>query len=494
MDVSAKEMTRRYLIVAVIVLIGVVLSVIDFCVAIFAGKNIGAWVILWCGLIFTILLAAYLVYQIRGTAGIELLVEKRTDKLRKASEGLAHEIMERAKAEDAIKEQVQFLQTLIDAIPAPIFYKDADGRYLGCNEAFATCYGQTREEVIGKTVYDMAPRDLADIYDTADKALLKSAGIQRYEYSVLYADGIRREVFFTQTTFRDLAGKVAGLVGVMIDISERKRAEREIRKLNAELALKVEQLMAAQEELVSNEKLATIALLAGSMGNELRNPLGVMNNAVFYLNTILSEAGAEVREYLDIIEEEIKVSRGIITEFLDAVRTMKPRTAKIVVEELVARALGKSAIPENVSVKVDIPETLPSISVDPAQMDRVLQNLVANAVQAMPKGGFLDVAARPVQGSRFKVQGSEDKNIERGTLNVERDTDFVEISIEDTGEGISPENMKKLFQPLFTTRARGIGMGLTVCKNLTEANGGRIEVESEQGKGTRLSIKLPVGE
>ncbi len=491
MDASAKETTRRYLIASLITFAGVMLAIIDFCVAISAGKNIGPWIILWGGLVFAALLAVYLVYQIRRTTGIKLLVEKRTDKLRKASEGLAHEIAERARAEDALKEQVQFLQTLIDAIPAPIFYKDAEGRYLGCNEAFTTCYGQTREEVIGKTVYDMAPRDLAEIYDTTDKALLKSAGIQKYEYSVMYADGIRREVFFTQTTFRDLGGEVAGLVGVMIDISERKRAEREIRKLNAELASKMEQLMAAQEELVSSEKLATIGLLAGSVGNELRNPLGVMNNSVYYLNIVLSEAGAEVKEYLDIIEHEIKVSRGIITEFLDAVRIMKPRAAKITVDELMARALGNCAIPANVSVKVDFPEMPSSIRVDPAQMDRVLQNLVANAVQAMPRGGTLSIAAQPVQGSRLKLQGPEEENAERGTLNVERDTDYVEIRITDTGEGISPENIGKLFQPLFTTRARGIGMGLTVCKNLTEANGGRIRIKSEPGTGTTVTLVLP---
>src|SRR5512136_810783 len=103
-DASAKETTRRYLIAALITLAGVMLAVIDFCVAIFAGKNVGPWIILWGGLIFTVLLASYMVYQIRGAAGIKLLVEKRTDKLRKASEGLAHEITERAKAEDALKE------------------------------------------------------------------------------------------------------------------------------------------------------------------------------------------------------------------------------------------------------------------------------------------------------------------------------------------------------------------------------------------------------
>jgi hypothetical protein len=97
-----------------------------------------------------------------------------------------------------------------------------------------------------------------------------------------------------------------------------------------------------------------------------------------------------------------------------------------------------------------------------------------------------------VQGSKFKVQGSEEENIEHGTLNAEPDTEFIEISVTDSGEGISTENMKKLFQPLFTTKAKGIGLGLTVCRNLTEANDGRIEVKSELGKGTTFTIILPI--
>jgi signal transduction histidine kinase len=101
-------------------------------------------------------------------------------------------------------------------------------------------------------------------------------------------------------------------------------------------------------------------------------------------------------------------------------------------------------------------------------MGQVFQNLITNAVQAMPGGGEVRIDARPA-------------------------ADFIEISVTDTGEGISPENMNKLFQPLFTTKAKGIGLGLVVCRNLVEANGGKIEVESRPEKGTIFTVRLPAG-
>ena len=113
---------------------------------------------------------------------------------------------------------------------------------------------------------------------------------------------------------------------------------------------------------------------------------------------------------------------------------------------------------------------IPKIQVDPLQMMQVFQNLIINSVQAMPEGGHLRISAKKL------------------------DTDFIEISVEDTGEGISTENLNKLFYPLFTTKPRGIGLGLVVCRNLTEANGGRIEVESTTGAGTTFTVTLPVAE
>ncbi|MDD5170036.1 MAG: ATP-binding protein [Syntrophales bacterium] len=236
-------------------------------------------------------------------------------------------------------------------------------------------------------------------------------------------------------------------------------------------------LQKAQEELIRAEKLSILGRLAGVVGHEIRNPLGVINNAVYFLKTVMPDAGDTVKEYLDIIKQEIDNSQRIITDLLDFARTKTPQLTPITLGALVTRVLAKCNIPESTDVQTDIPDVLPEVNVDPFQIGQVLQNLITNAVQAMPEGGSLCINAREVQGS--------------GKESIEPDGDFVEISVSDTGGGISPENMKKLFQPLFTTKTKGIGLGLVVCRNLVEANGGRIEVVTQSGRGSTFTIILP---
>lgn len=271
---------------------------------------------------------------------------------------------------------------------------------------------------------------------------------------------------------------------IMRDISQRKQAEKEIRRLNEELEEKVVELTRMQEDLIRKEKLATLGQLAGSVGHEIRNPLGVINNAVYFLNTVMPDADETVKEYLEIIRSEVDNSQRIITDLLDFARTRSPGIQSVMPATLIDNCLKKYAIPGNVSFSVDLPEILPRMEIDPLQMEQVLQNLITNSVQAMPEGGTVRIRAR-------EVRGVEENNIERAALKDKPGGDFVEISFTDTGAGISPENMKKLFQPLFTTKARGIGLGLVVCKNLVEANGGRIEVESRLGEGTVITLLLP---
>jgi signal transduction histidine kinase len=249
-----------------------------------------------------------------------------------------------------------------------------------------------------------------------------------------------------------------------------------------------ESLRAAQEEVVRREKLALLGQLAGSVGNELRNPLGVMNNAVFFLKNLLPDDGETVREYLDIIKNEIDTSQRILTDFIDFFRTKAPRAMAIPAEELMAQSLDRRAIPENVEVSVDFPKTLPPLWVDPLQMRQAFRNLIDNAVQAMPMGGALKIAARWVRSEELEVRSTQEIT---SPLTPHSSQDFIEISVEDAGEGIAPENMEKLFQPLFTTKSRGIGLGLPICQNLVEANGGRIGVESTRGVGTNFTVMLP---
>ncbi len=135
------------------------------------------------------------------------------------------DITRRKEAEATLREQLHFVQSLIDSLPCPVFYKDTQGIYRGCNEAFAAYYGRTRDEVIGRTAYEAAPRELAEVCDAGDEALFREGREQVHETALPHPDGTRRNVVFHKAPYRDMAGRLAGLIGVAFDITERKRAE-----------------------------------------------------------------------------------------------------------------------------------------------------------------------------------------------------------------------------------------------------------------------------
>jgi signal transduction histidine kinase len=334
------------------------------------------------------------------------------------------------------------------------------------------------QRIITEPIFDLA--DSMQLV-SKDKDYSRKAAVQSEDEIGLLASGFNEMLEHIRK--RDLE--------LQLEIAERKRAEEETRKLNEELEIKVEErtrlLLDTQEELVRKEKLAILGQLSGSVGHELRNPLGVMNNAIYFLKTIMPDADDTVLEYLDIIKNEIDNSQRIITDLLDFSRTKSPQAKAVPACELVHDSLGRCVVPDNVKLHTELPDILPLIKVDPLQMGQVFQNLITNAVQAMADGGTLRIAAQLAQGSKLEIEDSDDKS-------MKTDTDFVEISVNDTGEGISPEGMKRLFQPLFTTKAKGIGLGLTVCKNLVEANGGHIEVASCLGQGTTVTVSMPVYE
>ena len=181
--------------------------------------------------------------------------------------GMTIDTSERRKAELEIMGQLHFTEQLVNAIPNPVFYKDEHGRYLGCNRAFELYLGKTREDILGKSVYELAPTELADRYYAADKALFDSPGVQTYEAAVQSADGTCRDVLFYKATFNKFDGCLGGLVGVIFDITERKRSERAVwREANYDQLtqlpnrrLFLEQLQAEMEQ--TNRSASMMALM-----------------------------------------------------------------------------------------------------------------------------------------------------------------------------------------------------------------------------------------
>jgi len=256
-----------------------------------------------------------------------------------------------------------------------------------------------------------------------------------------------------------LAAALAFLGGVAV------RNQRRTERVLVALEEKTRELEAAQEELVRKERLAILGQLAGGVSHELRNPLGVMKNSVYYLKMVLPE-DERVRKHLGIMEREVTTATRIVTDLLDIARTKPPSQAPTDLSELVREVLDRTPLAENVEVVARLAPDLPPVAVDALQVQQVLGNLITNGAQAMPEGGTLTIeTARAEGGAR--------------------------VAVSDTGVGIAPENLEKIFQPLFTTKAKGIGLGLAVAQGLAEANGGTISVESAVGRGSRFLVVFP---
>ena len=225
-------------------------------------------------------------------------------------------------------------------------------------------------------------------------------------------------------------------------------------------------------KLKSAERLAAIGETAGMVGHDIRNPLQTITSSVYLAKEEVKSLPASSKkedliESLETIEEQVSYINKIVSDLQDFVKPLNPKIEEIDLHKLVKDAFLSSAIPENIKVLISIEEDLPRLVVDRYLIKRVLINLITNAVQAMPDGGTISVKATQKNGVAL-------------------------ISVEDTGLGIPEENRNKIFKPLFTTKSKGQGFGLSVCKRLVEAhNGGSITFESEVGKGSKFTIKIP---
>lgn len=227
-------------------------------------------------------------------------------------------------------------------------------------------------------------------------------------------------------------------------------------------------LRAALDENVRKERLAVLGQLAGGVGHELRNPLGVMTNAVYVLETVIPNPDPMVVDYFGILKGQIALSEKIVSDLLDFARTKPPNRSVVGIDSIARTQVGRLG-PTTVPIEWDIPDTLPMVHVDSVQIGQVVFNLVTNAVQAMNghEGGI-------------RMRAVYDGN---GTAVLE---------VHDSGPGMPDDVAARIFEPLFTTKAKGLGLGLSVSRMLAENNGGRLWFETRVGSGTTFSLSLPV--
>jgi PAS domain S-box-containing protein len=386
--------------------------------------------------------------------------------------GICIDITERKQAESKLSETQLLLSAVVESTNDFVWSVDPE-RFglLTFNKRLSDNFLETRGIHIttGMTPEDLFPRpDFVEVWDTLyRRALLEGS------YKTEYVGKTRSQIMDLNFNLLNRDGAIIGISVFGRDITERKQTEQKLKEYSEHLeemvSERTRELTEAQGKLIRQERLAVLGQLAGGVSHELRNPLGVINNAIYYLKMVQPDANDKIQQYHAMIEQEVHNAEKIINDMLDFVRGIPADRERVAVPALVQGVLEQRPVPPSVQVALELPADLPAVYIDPHQMRQVLGNLVVNACQAMPKGGKLFITAHP----HMKM---------------------VSISVKDTGTGISPENMPKLFEPLFTTKVRGIGLGLAVSKKLTEANGGRIEVESEQGVGTTFTVYLPAQE
>ena len=339
-----------------------------------------------------------------------------------------------------------------------------DGIVSLINKRGCDALGYTEEEIIDKSWFDLCvpESDREERKDTFKKVMAgKIEEVEDYENSIITKSGEERIIAWHNTTLTDEEGHTIGTLSSGEDITKRKQTE---------------------EELIRSEKLASLGQLAASVAHEVNNPLA---GVLVYINLLLKKykekklQTEKSEEQLFKIEKEVDRTTRIIRNLLDFSRQSEPNIRPVEINKVVEAALqlvGHQISLENIKLEKQLDEQLPFVLADFDKIQQVLINIIMNAIQAMPDGGSLTIKTSVADG------------IEIGeTLKK-----TVRIDITDTGEGISKENLGKLFTPFFTTKekGKGVGLGLPVVHGIIEQHKGKIEVNSEPDEGTTFSIYL----
>ncbi len=359
---------------------------------------------------------------------------------------------------------------LVTNLHEGVWLIDESERTTYVNPSMAEMLGYTPQEMLARPVFDFVDPQNHDAI-SAHIARRRKGEREQYERDFIRKDGSALHALVSVAPLMDEKGEYLGSLAGVQDISRRleaeKRLEAQSRRLEHMVRARTRELESAQAQLLQKEKLATLGQLAGSVGHELRNPLTVIANAVYLLRTSLPERNEQTEGYLRMIDSEVKTASRIIADLLDYASARVSPPEALDVAAMVAKILEDTDIPAGIKVERKISGNLPRAFANPGQVRQILANLFSNACQAMPEGGALTVTAARYRGR-------------------------VRLTVADTGVGISKENMTRLFEPLFTTKPKGIGLGLALSKTLAEMNEMTINVDSREGKGARFTLTFPV--
>jgi PAS domain S-box-containing protein len=335
-------------------------------------------------------------------------------------------------------------ENIISTMPDSLILANMDGKILRVNKRLVDFLGYEESELIDKSIVALCMEEKR--CESAIKELAEKRAIRNYELIYKTKFGEEKIVLFSGSVVRSKTRRDIGVTCVLHDITERKMME---------------------ERLIKAERLASIGELAGQIGHDLRNPLtGIKGGAYFLRMKGDKLTGADVKKISEWIDNAVEDSNRIISSLIDYASDLQLEISMCTPKSLLSGALLKVQIPDRIEVLDHLLDE-PEFFADVGKIENVFARIIVNAVEAMPGKGILEI-----------------RSVQKGSN--------VEITFADSGVGISADILAKTFSPLTTTKAKGMGLGLAICKRIVDAHGGKIAVESTVGKGTTFAISLPI--
>ena len=386
-------------------------------------------------------------------------------------------------AQRALKESEEHYRNILMNIKEGYWELDLKGIYTFVNEAECRIHRRTKEQLIGTHGREISiPESYNAVAPIFDRVFKTGATSQLYELEVIRGDGVVVTLQSSASLLKDANGKPVGFFGISRDITEKRKAEKELESYRLHLEQMVQErtkaLEEAQDELVKREKLAVLGQLTATVSHELRNPLGVIRFSNYYLQRKVGTRSDKIAKHFVRIEEQVALCDRIVADLLEYTRgrplSVQTELLQPWLEELIAQ------IQETQSITITrcLPDDLPPIPHDREKLRRVFINLIENAIQA--------IKDRDASENRLP-----EKYEPRVSVEARHEDGRLVVTVADNGVGMDQNIREKAFEPLFTTRARGTGIGLANVQRIINDHGGNVSLESEPGRGSTATITLP---
>ena len=384
-------------------------------------------------------------------------------------EGFITDISARRHAEEALAESRNYLNEIINTVGDPVFVKDRQHRWVLANDALCAFMGHPRSDILGKSDYDYFPENEADVFWSKDEIVLSTGKENINEESLTDAQGIVHTIVTKKTLYTDKNGEKF-IVAIIRDTTDQKKAEEERKQLEARLG--------------QAQKMEAVGTLAGGIAHDFNNILSVITGYT-ELAMLETHHNEKLHERLREVLTAGNRARDLVKQILAFSRMAETKYLPVKLRDIVSESLKmlRSVIPSNIEIRQNLSASGMIMS-HPTQINQVMMNLCSNAVHAMgDTGGVLEIGLTDV--AIDKASDFQGIDLAPGA--------YIKLSIRDTGKGMRPEIMEKIFEPYFTTKepGRGTGLGLSVVHGIVKSHKGAITCKSSPLDGTVFDIYLP---